>query len=553
MASSPPWLVAVFFLGRVFIDTPVVSVHAFVSGDAITFAAAPGAARPPYALQSSLLAEPTDTQSIATHGSGGADIDDPGSFNDLTYKENVRISKLAEKSARGDRATAPLAYKILAGLEGLRAADTISYNGVLKAYAKSSAGDAVQWAEKVLRRMEDVHEDQREAYRRWENMEEDNGGEDGLANEAGPPRITVKPNIRTYSTLLDAYSRHATRCPPEESEALLERVWELYEATGDEGLRPNAFAYNTVLNHWAKCDRGAEGALRAADLLEKMELHNLVDIISYNTVADAWARSGVDDAGSKAEAVLRQIIELEKVKGRRNKILPNVRTYCCVIDAWSRSTHPASAQRADRILAELESKYELTQDESLQPNQFAFSAVINAYVRSNEEDKASLTLALLRRMEDLWKTGRNVSARPNIVVYNSVLNACATTRQSTGAVSVPMDIVRTLYNELTSETSPASPDHYTYGTVLKACINLLPTRFEEEDFVRSVFNRCCEDGQVSWLVGYLLRQAATDEVYRELIPPDVYDPRIGQFEIDKIPRDWRRNVVERRSRRRSER
>ena len=104
MASSPPWLVAVFFLGRVFIDTPVVSVHAFVSGDAITFAAAPSAARPPYALQSSLLAEPTDTQSIATHGSGGADIDDPGSFNDLTYKENVRISKLAEKSARGDRA-----------------------------------------------------------------------------------------------------------------------------------------------------------------------------------------------------------------------------------------------------------------------------------------------------------------------------------------------------------------------------------------------------------------------------------------------------------------
>ena len=111
-----------------------------------------------------------------------------------------------------------------------------------------------------------------------------------------------------------------------------------------------------------------------------------------------------------------------------------------------------------------------------------------------------------------------------------------------------MDIARTLYREITSEQSNVQADDFTYGTVLKACANLLPTRGEDTDFIASVFRRCCDDGQVSFQVCFLLKQAASMELYRELLPPEAFDPTTQRFDIEKMPRSWKRNVAERRNR-----
>lgn len=54
------------------------------------------------------------------------------------------------------------------------------------------------------------------------------------------------------------------------------------------------------------------------------------------------------------------------------------------------------------------------------------------------------------------------------------------------------------------------------------------------EFVKQVFYDCCEDGQVSFGVCYQLRQAATSEVYRSLIPAEAYTTRpMGTFRLEK--------------------
>jgi hypothetical protein len=55
-------------------------------------------------------------------------------------------------------------------------------------------------------------------------------------------------------------------------------------------------------------------------------------------------------------------------------------------------------------------------------------------------------------------------------------------------------------------------------SVLKACANVFCGEDDNDEFVQSVFEECCKDGQVSFGVCYQLRQAASSELYRKLIP-----------------------------------
>ena len=84
--------------------------------------------------------------------------------------------------------------------------------------------------------------------------------------------------------------------------------------------------------------------------------------------------------------------------------------------------------------------------------------------------------------------------------------------------------------------------------VLKACANVFCADLNTPEFVKQVFEQCCEDGQVSFGVCYQLRQAAVSELYRSLIPVKAYNSTNGHFSIAEMPSKWTRNVRERRAR-----
>lgn len=355
-----------------------------------------------------------------------------------TYQTNLQISKLASMAPHNVSA----ANAALQLLRELPYPDTVTYNGVLKAFAKSPSKDGAQKAQDLLEEMELVYKEQQADC--WTDSSS-NGGE-LLSNSAAPRNILVKPNVRSYSTVMDAWSRRSGKVPHAAQHAhdILQRLEQLFETTGDYHFQPNTISYNTVIAAFGKDGGQADQALI---LLKKMG--PLADIISYNAALLALARSGLSDAGQRAETLLREMTTV------------NARTYTTVIDAWSRSECEEKAERAFALLQEMEDLFEKTRDITIRPNCISYSTVINAYALSKDPAKARKAWNILRRMRQLNDSGKNVHAKPSLITYNSVLNACAT---SMPLVHVQVkQMVYSLYKEI-MENPELQADHFTYGT-----------------------------------------------------------------------------------------
>lgn len=360
---------------------------------------------------------------------------------DETYQTNLEIAKLAALAPK-DASAALAAFHLL---RELTYPDTVTYNGVLKALAKSTSLNGAQQAQDLLEEMQDTYAAQSKANQEW-YLDMHNYTENQI--QQGAPRITVKPNVRSYSTVMDAWSRRSGRVPNAalRAQAVLEQLEDLYKTTGDLAFKPNTISYNTVIAAWAKDGGQAD---KAQFVLERMG--GLADVISYNAVLLAWARSGLPNAGERAEALLRDMK------------FANARTYTTVIDAWSRS-HPynnESAERAHALLQEMEDKYERRRDASIRPNCVTYSIVINAYALSRAPNKAQKAWNILQRMLQLSDSGENVNAKPSLITYNSVLNACATSGPAAHLQVKKM--VQSLYQEI-MDSPNLQADHFTYGT-----------------------------------------------------------------------------------------
>jgi hypothetical protein len=269
------------------------------------------------------------------------------------------------------------------------------------------------------------------------------------------------------------------------------------------------------------------------------------DVISYNGVVHAWARSGSPQAGERAEQVLRNM----------TTVPPNARTYSTVMDAWSRSfaTCPDSAARAHALLTEMEQRS--ASDSTMKPDYVSYSTVVNAYALSKTEPlKAHKAFSILQRMHRLARNG-DANVRPNRVTYNSVLNACATScplavqdhlhkHDLDSKLPTLPDMVRKLYRQLLVKDDQLRPDHFTFGTVLKAVANLFWGEPDQVEFGKTVFEEACARGQVSFGVLWQLRQAMPVDIYRELLPPNALCGEPEKTLMNHIPKEWKYNVRE---------
>ena len=373
-------------------------------------------------------------------------------------------------------------------LKSMTHQDTVAYNTVLKALAKSAPAmlmdipddddddddntnslqkrpqriSASQRAQNLLLEMIGHHKTQTVANQDWyERHAVGNLSEIELAQ--GPPRVRIKPNVRSFSTVMDAWSRCGN---VDATLKVLQALEDRYIASGyDVALQPNIFSYNTVLSAYAKSYQqqqhsngnfnekdGRQAAQECQAFLERMltttsDNSNIrPDIISYNSCLHAWARSGVADAGVHAEALLRSM-----------PMPPNTRSYTTCMDAWGRSRMTSTttsttngddindnnnnnsngadgvavikspAARAHALLDELKDLYESTDDVQVKPNCISYTTVINAYANGNKEEplKAQKAYGLLQEMRARGST-TDPHVLPNTVTYNSVLNACAT-------------------------------------------------------------------------------------------------------------------------------
>jgi hypothetical protein len=476
----------------------------------------------------------------ATDGADSYSVNgDESDKQDKTYAINLEIAKLASKCSPRDSAQARHAHDLL---RSQSFPDTVAYNSVLKAFAKTSSSlnqEAAPQAQALLEEMEELYDIQYEKNQDWyQSLRQEKLSEDQLL--CGPPRIRIKPNFRSYSTVMDAWARQNNPTGAQQAQDLLEQLSEMYSQTGDVAIQPNVISYNTVINGWAKAGAHEKGAIICESLL--YDMGDLVDTISYNAAMHAWAKSGVPDAGERAERLLRSM----------KTVKPNGRTYNTVMHAWSRSYESKqSAERAHSLLSEMETLAET--DPSMTPECISYSTVINAYALSKSEPlKAHKAFGLLQRMHKLAKD--NPKVRPNGVTYNSVLNACATScpvavkdtlQRKNLKEKLPTipEMVRTMYKQLL-EDNRLQPDHFTFGTVLKAVANLFWGEPDQDEFGKSVFEEACKRGQVSFGVLSQLRQAVPSQIFRDLLPADAISPKHSHVSLNKIPKDWTLNVRE---------
>jgi len=153
-------------------------------------------------------------------------------------------------------------------------------------------------------------------------------------------------------------------------------------------------------------------------------------------------------------------------------------------------------------------------------------------------------LNLFREMKTLYEAG-NKQLRPNVVAVNAVMNACAYTHGDVREQNRAVEIAHSILIEL--EQSPfGNPDQVTYGTFLKVCRNQMPQCSTREQVVEVLFKKCCRDGQVGQFVLQQLQAVASDEQYQTLVRHSIHD----NVKVEDLPKEWRRNVVEGKWRRR---
>jgi len=131
------------------------------------------------------------------------------------------------------------------------------------------------------------------------------------------------------------------------------------------------------------------------------------DAVNYASVK-TWARSGLPESGERAEALLDYMNERVKdydEEGRgyihnsedyynneddANIVRPNVITYNSVMNAWSRSGSPNAAKKAESILKRLLS-HPMGKGGELRPNGISFSTAIHAWSKSSMPQGAKRT------------------------------------------------------------------------------------------------------------------------------------------------------------------
>lgn len=473
----------------------------------------------------------------------------------------------------------------------------ISYTEVIDSYAKSNSRNSADKAETILFKMMELAEK-----------------DDGTYDE------DVAPTSITCDAVLNAWARQGTMQGAERAEQILERM-EYIRTRGKSRtkIQPTAYSFATVITAWAKASKPGEtfSGERAQHILKRMmEFRKEIlaqegpdsdyakllkpDVVVYNSVLDAWARTKTPIAGTKAEEILFQMQEVARMGDGNIHVLPDTITYNSVINCHASSGHINSAKAAEKILKKMEiasrtisavvpntltynqvlKAYSTSKlpggtkradtilrymiqsgNKNIEPDSFSFTTVLNIWAKSKEPFKAKQAWDILNKMLETYSLTGNENMKPNEVTYNTVLNACAFSAytpndEKKNALSIAM----TLFDEM-RKSDLVRPDSVSYGNMLKCITNLVPKGDIRNKMTIDVFKKCKDEGLVSGMVFDEVRTAVPVPVLTELLSEAIKLRRHGGIEenlfsewsLRDLPKKWKSNVNELRPKKRKTR
>jgi hypothetical protein len=328
-------------------------------------------------------------------------------------------------------------------------------------------------------------------------------------------------------------------------------------------------------------------------------VHALPDADCFDIVLQLWSRSGNEQAPQQTERLLGVMEKLHRstAVGNTNtdsKVKPRRSSFNAVLAAWSKSGSAAAPDRVTNIISFMELLAVTTADPSVAPDSASYNIVMNTYARSaatnpvtaavqadafvrhvievyrqqhannKTEQQLKVDIILFNTAMGLWaKTGQSGSYRkarsildrqialaqecgtvmPDVVGWTSVLSSCAAetgnAEERNKAFQVAVSTYRQMEKLGSSSSSSAEQhkaNHVTYGTMLKACAKLHPIKsLTRRKWVRTIFADAVAAGAVGDMVVSKLREAATPDLYKELMQG---------HSRKSLPAEWTANVHE---------
>jgi hypothetical protein len=286
--------------------------------------------------------------------------------------------------------------------------------------------------------------------------------------ELGASDSGIRPDVRSYTKVINAISRSAGPDCGEKADKLLSKMESLYLSGKNEAAKPNTFTYTAVIEAYA--NSGSPGtASRAADVIDIMiqKWENGDEDVrptsrSFNAAINAFAKSGEEGAAQHAESLFEQMVDIYETGNEECK--PTAFNYNSVINALANSGEEGSAQRAEEFLERMESEYRKG-DQDVKPTTITFNTVIDAFAKSGEEGAAQRAENVLRHMEEMYESHENMDAKPNVRSFNAVINAYAKSGLDDAAFKAErvLDLMERLYEAGREEVRP---DVHSFSTVI---------------------------------------------------------------------------------------
>ena len=317
--------------------------------------------------------------------------------------------------------------------------NTISYNHVLHAFAKSNGGKrAALQCDIILDRM----------MSRCRTKNE----------EVSP---APEPSVTTFNTAMHAWSKSGDVNAGIQAENIFRRMEEWnYDAENDcqsmfKGVQPNTRSLATVIDSWANShheksfDRILAIFHHAVDKIvntpqsencKSEEIIPRTPIIPLNTVVFNSTLHGIAnssrgvEAAEKAQNILdimqdfiSENLKNQSINGidgiQNDKISsshPNTTTWSLLLKCWTNAVDHKSqdggefaASQAERVLDQMEQSYEI------KPNAIAYTSCIKAFASSGNAKRA---LSILERMERIFEQTNDNEFKPTAIHYNACLS-----------------------------------------------------------------------------------------------------------------------------------
>jgi pentatricopeptide repeat protein len=250
--------------------------------------------------------------------------------------------------------------------------------------------------------------------------------------------------LQSLNINLDSLAKSNQPGAAARAQELLQRIEALHQE-GYYAVAPDIVSLNSVLNAWANSDE-EDAAEKALELLFGEETMLEPNVISFNTILLAFAKRG---AAAEAQELLHRMESDYHVQ-------PDTISYNSLLYGYAQANQPEQAETVLKEMMQLS-----TQNPDINPDSISFNTVLLAWSRSGSRKACQRAEELLKHMEVLYEAG-NVHVAPDVYSYTIVIQALATSRGITAA-SRALKLL-----EVMEGNPELQPNTVTYTTVMSA-------------------------------------------------------------------------------------